>query len=70
MIDYSKTKPGDKVRITGMGAPGFARLGEVVKVTACNGTNRCDVVNDRGETAYFALTCGAERLEPVSAQGE
>jgi hypothetical protein len=23
-------------------------------------------VNERGEPAYFALTCGASRLEPVA----
>lgn len=65
MIDYSKLKVGDKLRITGMGAPGFAKLGDIVTVTNSNGTNRCDVVNDRGESAYFALTCGAQRLEHV-----
>lgn len=66
MIDYSEIKPGDKLRITGMGAPGFAKLGDVVTVASCNGTNRCDVVHDEtGDPAYFALTCGAQRLEPV-----
>lgn len=70
MIDYSKTKAGDKLRITGMGAPGFAKLGDIVTVTSCNGTNRCDVTNEAGESAYFALTCGAQRLDPCSAQGE
>jgi hypothetical protein len=64
MIDYSKTKAGDKLRITGMGAPGFAKLGDTVTVKSCNGNNRVDVVNDAtGEEAYFALTCGAQRLE-------
>ena len=66
MIEYSKVKMGDKLRITGMGAPGFAKLGDIVTVTGTNGTNRCDVVNERGEPAYFALTCGAQRLEPVA----
>jgi hypothetical protein len=65
MIDYSKTNPGAKLRITGMGAPGFAKLGDIVTVTNCNGTNRCDVVNEKGESAYFALSCGAQRLEPA-----
>jgi hypothetical protein len=63
MIDYKETRPGDKLIIVGMGAPGFAKLGEAVTVTSCNGVNRCDVVNERGESAYFALTCGAQRLE-------
>lgn len=26
MIDFSKTKPGDKLKIVGAGAPGFAKL--------------------------------------------
>lgn len=66
MIAYSTTRPGDKLRIVGAGAPGFAELGDIVTVIACNGHNRADVVHDRtGEAAYFALTCGAQRLEPV-----
>lgn len=64
MIDYSALKVGDKLRIVGQGAPGFARLGDVVEVTK-TGHNRCDVVNQHGESAYFALTCGAARLEMV-----
>ena len=66
MIDYATTKAGDKLRITGMGAPGFAKLGDTVTVTECNGTNRVYVTNEEtGDSAYFALTCGAQRLEPV-----
>lgn len=69
MIDYSEVKPGDKLRITGMGAPGFAKLGDIVTVKSCTPANhgRCDVVHDEtGAEAFFALTCGAQRLEPVS----
>lgn len=65
MIDYATTKAGDRLRITGMGAPGFAELGEVVTVTKCNGTNRLYAKNDKGEEVFFALTCGAQRLEQV-----
>lgn len=65
MIDYSKIMPGDKLRITGMGAPGFAKLGDIVEVVSTNGTNRCVVKREDGETAYFALTCGAQRLEVI-----
>lgn len=64
MINYSKVKIGDKLRIIGMGAPGFAKLGDIVEVTDVH-YNRIDVKREDGETAYFALTCGAERLEPV-----
>lgn len=70
MIDYAKTQAGDKLRITGMGAPGFARLGDIVTVKTCSAERggRCDVVHDvSGEEAYFALTCGAQRLEPVES---
>lgn len=69
MIDYAKVKAGDKLRITGMGAPGFAKLGEIVTVEKCTADNhgRCDVVNEAGAKAYFVLACGAERLEPSGA---
>lgn len=64
MIDYSAVKVGDKLRIVGAGAPGFAKLGDIVEVTA-TAPNRVDVKRDDGETAFFALTCGAARLEPA-----
>lgn len=69
MIDYSQVKPGDKLQITGMGAPGFAELGDIVTVKSCTADNhgRCDVVHDKtGAEAFFALTCGAQRLETIS----
>lgn len=69
MIEYDKIKEGDKLRVTGMGAPGFAKLGDIVTVKSTNGKNRCDVVHDEtGDEAYFALTCGAQRLEPATPQ--
>ena len=70
MIDYATTKPGDKLRIVGMGAPGFAKLGDTVEVVTCNGTNRCEVKREDGEIAYFALTCGAQRLEPIKTNAK
>lgn len=69
MIDYSQVRAGDKLRITGMGAPGFAKLGDIVTVKACTPEKygRCDVVHDEtGKEAYFALTCGAQRLETLA----
>lgn len=66
MINYSEIKVGEKLKITGMGAPGFAKLGDIVTVITTNGANRCDVTHDEtGEAAYFALTCGAQRLEKL-----
>ena len=73
MINYNEVTPGQKLRITGMGAPGFAKLGDIVTVTKCTPDNngRCDVVHDEtGKEAYFALTCGAQRLEPLDEAGD
>ncbi len=70
MIDFSQIKAGDKLRITGMGAPGFAKLGDTVTVKSCTAANhgRCDVVHDEtGKEVFFVLTCGAQRLEYVSS---
>lgn len=64
MIDYSKVKIGDVLRITGIGAPGFAEVGELVVVT--------EILPDPGVrvtragsniSAEFVYKCGAERLE-------
>ncbi len=66
MIDYATTKPGDKLRITGMGAPGFAELGNTVTVTQCNGQNKLYAKNSAGDEVFFALTCGAQRLEQIT----
>lgn len=64
MIDYTKVKVGDKFKIVGAGAPGFAALGDVVTAVK-TGERRVDVRHDKtGEEAFFALTCGAARLEP------
>lgn len=66
MIDFKTIKEGERLRVVGAGAPGFANVGDFVTVTSCNGANRVDVARADGETAYFALTCGAARLEPVT----
>jgi len=64
MINYATIKAGDKCRIVGAGAPGFASLGEEVEITKVQ-HNRVYAKNSDGEEAYFALTCGAARLELV-----
>lgn len=67
MIDFATTNVGDQLRITGMGAPGFAKLGDIVEVTETNHENKLYVKHgETGETAFFALTCGAQRLEHVN----
>jgi hypothetical protein len=65
MIEFDKVNIGDKLKITGMGAPGFAKLGDIVTVIK-TGKNRVDVRHDvTGDEVFFALTCGASRLDPV-----
>ena len=65
MIDFKTIKAGDKVKVVGMGAPGFARLGDTLTVTKVE-TNKVYASRDDGEEAFFALTCGAARLELVT----
>lgn len=65
MIDYKTIKPGDTVKVVGAGAPGFAILGEELTIVSV-GDMRVDAKRADGRTAYFALTCGAARLELVA----
>jgi len=67
MINFDTIKVGDACKIVGMGAPGFAKLGDIVTITEV-GNMRVDVKRADGETAFFALTCGASRLELVEPQ--
>jgi hypothetical protein len=62
MIEYGSTKRGDILRVVGAGAPGYAELGDLVRVTAVR-SNACDVENTSGEPCEFAFNCGAARLE-------
>lgn len=66
MIDFATIKPGDCVRVVGMGAPGFAALGDTLTITRVE-PKRVWARTSAGDEAYFALTCGASRLEPVAA---
>lgn len=68
MIDFNTIKPGDKVKVVGMGAPGFASLGDILTIKSV-GDNRVYAVREDGEEAFFALTCGASRLELSEHQG-
>jgi len=62
MIDFNNITVGEKVRVVGAGAPGFARLGEELEITKVE-HNKVFAKNEYGEEAYFALACGAARLE-------
>jgi len=62
MIDFAAVKAGDKVTVVGMGAPGFAKLGDTLEITKTL-PDRVYAKREDGEEAFFALTCGASRLE-------
>lgn len=64
MIDFNKISVGDKVKVVGMRAPGFAELGDVLEITKTE-PNKVYAKRGDGEEAFFALTCGASRLEIV-----
>ena len=64
MIEYEKVERGDILRLVGIGAPGYAKVGDLLRVTA---TFKIGVhVEDKdGKPAEFAYNCGAARLEPT-----
>ena len=64
MIDFKTVKVGQKVKVVGAGAPGFAALGEELEITKVE-SNRVYAKREDGEEAFFALSCGAARLEII-----
>jgi hypothetical protein len=67
MINYNTIKPTDKVKVVGAGAPGYAALGDVLEITKVE-PNKVHTIRPDGEEAFFALSCGAARLELVEAE--
>lgn len=67
MIDFETIERGDKVKVVGTGAPGFAKLGDILEITKVE-HNKVYAKRSDGEEAFFALTCGAARLEKVSGE--
>lgn len=64
MIDYSEVRRGDILKIVGAGAPGYAELGDLVRIT--EHTKRGVKVEDKhGHEVEFLFNCGAARLEPT-----
>uniref|UniRef100_A0A6M3JEM8 Uncharacterized protein n=1 Tax=viral metagenome TaxID=1070528 RepID=A0A6M3JEM8_9ZZZZ len=61
-IDYSKTNVGDVLRIVGAGAPGYAAIGDLVRVVEVH-HNSVKVEDKNGEKVDFVFNCGAARLE-------
>ena len=64
MINYAETKKGDILKLVGAGAPGYAELGDLVRVTEVH-SNSVFVENRDGESVEFLYNCGAARLEPT-----
>lgn len=65
MIDFRTIAVGDKVKVVGEGAPGFAELGDELRITVVQ-SDRMYAERPDGKDAFFALTCGAARLELVA----
>ena len=64
MITYSELRVGDKLRIVGEGAEGFAQLGDIVTVSSVT-PKSVIVENEHGVKAQFMHDCGAGRLDRV-----
>ena len=65
MIDFKTVKIGDKVKVVGMGAPGYAKLGDVLEIVEVSKNKVVTVKPGTDDDAFFALTCGASRLELI-----
>lgn len=65
MIDFKTIQVGARVKVVGQGAPGFAELGDTLTITKVL-PDRVYAAAEKGNTAYFALTCGAARLEEIA----
>ncbi len=64
MINYAETAVGDILRLTGVGAVGYAKLGDLLRVKKVSANSV--VVEDRdGDECEFVFNCGAARLEPT-----
>jgi hypothetical protein len=64
MIDYKKVQKGDILRLVGAGAPGYANLGDLVRITEVF-PNGVKVEDKTGSPCEFVFNCGAARLEPT-----
>ena len=64
MIDYSKTKYGDILRVVGAGAPDYVKLGDLLRVIEVY-PHSVWVEDRNGILCEFSFNCGAARLEPT-----
>jgi len=69
VIDYKQVKVGDILQVVGLGMPGFAELGDCVRVTEVEAEGLY-CTNSKGALSGVMFTCGAARLEPTQWQNE
>jgi hypothetical protein len=69
MIDYSKIKVGDILKVVPPGMPGYAVVGDLVRVTEVEKEGLW-CVNSKGERGGVVFSCGAARLEPTEFLNE
>jgi len=62
MIKYNEIKKGDILKLVEPGAVGYAKIGDLLRVTKVH-LNSVFVENRDGKTCEFVYNCGAERLE-------
>lgn len=61
-IEYSEVGVGDILRIVPPGAPGWAQVGDLVRVLSVK-ENAVNVEDRDGSPCEFSFNCGAARLE-------
>lgn len=64
MIQYATVRRGDILRLVGLGAPGYAKLGDLLRVLEVT-KNGVKVEDRDGVPCEFVFNCGAARLEPT-----
>ncbi len=64
MIEYDKVQRGDILKLVGAGAPGYAKLGDLLRITEVH-HNSVSVEDRDGKPCEFIYNCGAARLEPT-----
>lgn len=65
MIVFTDLVPNQILRIVGLGAPGYAEIGTLVRVISFNADSVL-VENENHDSAVFLDEYGAARLEPTS----
>ena len=69
MIDYDEVKRGDILKLVGLGAPRYAEVGDLLRITTVN-KNGVFVEDRYGKTIEFVFNGGAARLESTMWKGD